>query len=155
MKDRIMIRKRIPALLVGGALLAMGACLENPVEPHPHEEPEGMNLEVGGVVVVTVDEHGDVDGSLTVAAGQESDVITITFVDHDGDPIDTDDYYVEVESADEGIVQFLQDGPGAFTGRLRGIAPGSTTLEFRLMHGSVGTGHLEFRSPPIPVTVLE
>ena len=155
MHFRKAIRNLASPLLAGCVLLSVGACLENPVEPHHHAEPEGMILRLGGTVVVTVDEEGDVNGALTVAAGQDSEVLEITVVDHDGDPIAVDGYYVEVQVIDAGGVEFVQDEPGAFTGRLRGITAGSTAFEFQLMHGSVGSGHLEYRSPPIPVTVTD
>ncbi|MDE0396076.1 MAG: hypothetical protein OYK82_15005 [Gammaproteobacteria bacterium] len=80
--------------------------------------------------------------------------IDVHFVDHDGDVLELgDDYYLEIESQDTRIADPFQDNPGAFAIHFRGRAAGETGVVFRLMHGAVGSGHLEFSTEPLRVRV--
>jgi hypothetical protein len=76
-------------------------------------------------------------------------------VDADGDEITIDpaDMYLDVEIADESIVEFHADEPGGFVGHFDGVAAGTTTMEIRLMHGTVGSGHPDYVSEPVTITV--
>ncbi len=87
-----------------------------------------------------------------MAAGEETAHIQVQFVAHDGDPIPLDDdFYLEVDIADESIAEFEQATPGEFGGQLRGRAQGETEAIFMLMHGAVGAGHPDFVTEPVHV----
>lgn len=139
-------------------LLALGvaACDDDPVDPDDdHAEPEGAQLVLNGQTVATYDgDDQSWTGTVTVAAGEETAHIAVTFVDHDGDPIELDDdMYLDVVVSDEMIAEFEQDEPGEFGGHLHGVSPGQTGVQFRLMHGAVGSGHPDFQTQPLTVTV--
>lgn len=131
------------ALAAAGAV-ALGACSDDPVGLEEHAEPEGVELEMDGAVVATYD-GSTWTGDLELVQGDETAIVTVRFVDHDGEAIVPDeDSYLEVEIGDETVAEFVQDTPGAFSGRFHGIAAGDTYAVVRLMHGAVGTGHPDF-----------
>lgn len=139
------------------AVVAVATACSDTADPEPddHAEAEGVQLLIGGRAVATYDgDDQSWTGGLTVGAGEESEEITVRFVDHDGDavPID-DDLYLEVSVADEDVAEFHADEPGAFEGHLDGVAEGETTAVFRLMHGAVGSGHADFETTPVQVRV--
>jgi len=146
------------ALLALAVVLAAGtattACSDEELLGHtPDEvEPEGLTISIGGQTAVTV-QAGQVTGSLTVQAGNETENFTVVFTDHDGQPLDPEesDFVVEGQSADEATAEFHRIA--AFTGHLEGHAAGETTIVFKLMHPPGPDAHSNFDSPPIPVTV--
>lgn len=143
------------ALAVIG-LLGAGAC-GDPAGLDDHADAEGAVVSLNGQVIASYD--GDTrqwTGELTVARGQTTGRMTVTFVDHDGNDIRPgSDFYLQVDFANTGptVAAFDHDAPGTFTGSLRGIAAGQTTVVFRLMHGSVGRGHSDFNTAPATVRV--
>lgn len=146
--------RKLGAALALWALLGAGAC-SDPAGLDDHSEPEGVVLRIGGQVVASYD--GDTrkwTGDLSVTAGQSTGRMTVTFVDHDGDDIRPGSgFYLQVDFANTGptVAAFDHDSPGSFTGTLRGIAAGQSTMVFRLMHGSVGRGHPDFSTAPATV----
>ncbi len=146
----------LAAVAVVFALAAAG-CTESPTEHEEHAEPEGVELVMGGQVIASYD--GDTQswtGEMEVDEGEETPHIAVRFVDHDGDPIPIDDeLYLEVEVEDESIAEFEQDTPGEFGGHLHGVSEGETDVTFRLMHGTVGSGHADFVTTPVHAHVHE
>ena len=138
--------------------LVLAGCTESMTEfEEEHAEAEGVELVLGGQVIASYDgETQSWTGELEVDEGEETAHITVRFVDHDGDaiPID-DDLYLEVVIEDESIAEFEQDTPGEFGGHLHGHAVGETDVTFRLMHGSVGSGHADFVTTPVHAHVHE
>ena len=138
-----------------------------PLEVHVHAhddddeeeeegEVEGVVLVMGTDTVATFDGHDQMwSDTLEVAAGADTGHIDVHFVDHDGHALEFgEDYYLEVESGDTGIATVSQDETGAFEIHVQGVAQGETGLEFRLMHGTMGSGHADFTTdPPLPVRV--
>ena len=49
--------------------------------------------------------------------------------------------FLEVDIADESIGTWTPDQAGSFTGTLRGLAPGSTTLVVRYRYGGVDSSN--------------
>ena len=137
--------------------LAAAGCSETTTEPDEHAEAEGVELVMGGQVIASYD--GDTQiwtGELEVDAGEETPHIAVRFVDHDGDPIPIDDdLYLEVDIEDTSIAEFEQDTPGEFGGHLHGHMEGETDVTFKLMHGSVGSGHADFVTQPVHAHVHE
>lgn len=138
-----------PGTLALVAAVALFGCSDDPVGPeeHEHAEPEGVVLELNGVEIASYDQDTHTwTGQVQVDEGMETDHIDVIFVDHDGDDIqpDLDEFYLEVEVLDDTVAEFEQDTPGEFGGHVHGEMAGTTSIVFRLMHGSVGTGHADF-----------
>jgi hypothetical protein len=154
MKSSIYENRSMGIVLAGLALL--GACSSDPVFLDEHgEEIEGVELVLNGEVLASYD--GDErawTGELTVDQGQETGLIEVRFTDHHGDEVALeDDVYLEVEIEEETIAEFIQDTPGAFEARLRGLLAGETTAVVRLMHGAVGSGHPDLEATELPIRV--
>jgi hypothetical protein len=143
------------ALAVIG-LLGAGAC-GDPAGLDDHADAEGAVVSLGGQVVASYDGGTrQWTGEFTVPAGRSTGRMTVTFVDHDGDDIRPGSaFYLQVDFANTGptVAAFDHDAPGTFTGALRGMAAGQSTVVFRLMHGSVGRGHPDFSTAPATVRV--
>ena len=128
--------------------LALSACDDaTGVEEGDHgEEVEGVKIVLSGAVIASYD--GDTQswtGELDVDVGEETAHMEVRFVDHDGDQVTLDsDFYLEVEVENEAIAEFQQDTPGEFGGHLHGVSEGETDVVFKLMHGTVGSGHADF-----------
>ena len=139
-------------LLVLSALI-LSNCKNSVSDDHDHEDPEGYVLRMNGSAIVTQNPEEDVTGEVTVAAGEETSLITIVYLDHDGDEIDLDDdYTIEVTFTADGIAEFEQhDEDGNWSFHIHGEAAGSTTMLITLMHGD----HSHFTSQAIPVVVTE
>ncbi len=149
-------RLNLPLLLLTAGTLALNACSSStePEEEHG-EEVEGVVLVLSGQTIASYDgDAGSWTGELEVEPGEETAHISVQFVDHDGLAVQLDDhFYLEVDIADESIAEFEQDTPGEFGGHLHGQGEGETTAVFKLMHGSVGSGHADFVTAPVHVHV--
>ena len=148
-------RNPLLALAMAGAV-ALGACSDDPTGLDTHEEDvEGLELVLNGAVIASFDgESRTWTGEIDVAQGQETAHITARFIDHDGNAITLDaDMYLEVDIEDETIAEFEQDTPGEFGGHVHGVLAGETDAVFKLMHGSVGTGHADFETTAVHIHV--
>ena len=149
-------KNRLAALTVVAFAAFSAACDDPVVPPDQHAEPEGVQVLVDGTVVATYD--GDAQswtGELEVEAGEESGMVEVRFVDHDGDaiPID-DDLYLEVDVEDTSIAEFHHEpAPGSFMGHFDGKVEGETDVVFKLMHGAVGSGHSDFTTTAVHIHV--
>lgn len=156
---RMIRNSRSAALSLGIALLA-AACSDNPVQPEEHHEPVRVVIKSGQLEMASAPalNGGNITGALTIKVGEESSHLTVVFVDKHGHVIETDDdEWLRVESSNETIAEFEQHEVGEFGGHIHGVAVGSATLTFKLMHGAVGSSsaHADFVSAPIPVTVTQ
>lgn len=128
--------------------LALAACGDDPtgIDDDHGEEVEGVQIWLSGAMIASYDgDTGAWTGELEVDVGTETAHMDVRFVDHDGEAVTLDsDMYLEVEVEDESIAEFEQDTPGEFGGHLHGVAVGETDVVFKLMHGSVGSGHADF-----------
>lgn len=133
------------------AVAALNAC-SNPVgDRDDHVTPTSLRIQEDGAEIVVASRAG-AQGRVTIV-GAQSGVITVTYFDAKGQPINPGtEYHLQVESADPSIAQWLPQQPGAFTGTISGRGLGSTTLTFQWVHGPVGTGHSEI-DINVPVTV--
>ena len=151
-------RLKLPFALLTAGILALSAC-ESATEPEEDhaEEVEGVILVLNGQQIASYDGHdGEWSDELEVEPGEETDHITVRFVNHDMEAVQLDeDFYLEVEVEDESIAEFEQDTPGEFGGHLHGGAEGDTEIVFRLMHGAVGSGHADFVTAPLHIHVHE
>lgn len=153
-----MDRKRIwtrSAASTVAVLLALAACAPDPTNFHEEEEVDRVELVSGGATLAAWEADSNAwTGTLSVGVGLQTALVEVLFFDHDGEEIAFDsEHYLEVVVADESVAEFEQDGPGSFSGRLRGLQAGATTVTFNLMHGAFPTGHLEEDTGALAVTV--
>ena len=152
---------KLTLALATAGLLVLGACGgDDPMDPDHDDhagEVEGVVLSLSGQTVASYDgDAGAWTGELEVEPGEETAHINVRFVDHDGVAVTlADDFYLQVDVADESVAEFEQDIPGEFGGHLHGVAEGDTELTFSLMHGAVGSGHADFVTAPLHVHVHE
>lgn len=145
--------RAVRALSVLMLVAALAAC-DNPVGESDHEEAAGLVVRQGTTVLVRVEGTVVSGPGLTVPAGEETPHLTVFMLAEDGDEFTPDDdYYLEVVFGDDDVAAWEHDTPGGFGGHLHGGAVGSTTIEFRLMHGAVGSGHEDYSTPDGAITV--
>lgn len=148
-------RLRNPPLAAAAVVaLVVAACGDDPTGAD-HSEPEGVELVMNGAIVASYEgSSARWTGELSVNQGEETPHISVHFIDDHGDRIVfSSSYYLNVEVANESIAEFEQDTPGEFGGHLRGVARGTTGVVFRLMHGSIGSGHADFVTGPLVARV--
>ena len=116
-----------------------------------HAEVEGLMLRANGQTLVTVDE-GEVSGTITVPVGDETALILVEFMDHDGDEVHVDedpDLSLGHVIGDDSIIEWEQHEGEDYEFHLKGLSAGTTTLVLELRHGD----HADFRTPAITVVV--
>ncbi|HEX2167143.1 MAG TPA: hypothetical protein VHG09_07875 [Longimicrobiales bacterium] len=145
--------------LAGVLLATLVVACENPVShEEDHAEPEGVLIRAGAAEVARIEGSGEaavVTGALSVTAGGESPVLTVSFIDHDGHDVafDPHEYGLDVQSADSATAIWQGSVAGSFTGRVSGLSEGVTTLTFQLHHGAADSGHADGDPYVLPVTV--
>lgn len=136
------------AALVLAATAALGACVSG-TEPDDHHDAAGMVItDQNNTTLVTVNAARQVTGSLTVQAGQARH-LDVYFVDEDGERFqleDGDEHTLAWAVANEAVA-VIDSHDGHLD--LDGVAAGSTTVVFSVMHGN----HSDYDSPAIPITV--
>lgn len=115
-----------------------------------HAEPRGLQLVMNGDVIWNYLNGEASDDHIDLEAGSETDLITIEWLDQDGDEIHAEDLDDEFglgwEIANEDIAsveQHSEDGPWSF--HLHGESAGETTMQIMLMHGD----HADFSTPGV------
>lgn len=140
------------------AALGLAACGDDPMVPDEmHSEPVRVEIRAAGQVLASAT-PASATGTLVVAVGTETMHLDVVFVDEDGDEVVPDDEeFLEVVVGNGSVAEWEQDTPGEFGGHLHGEAVGTTTLTFRLMHGTVGSSsaHADFISAQVPVEIAE
>ena len=143
------VKKVLGRLALVAVVAGSAACDGITDDDHDLAEAEGMVVvdEATNQTLVTVNAQRQVTGSLGVRAGQER-ALEVHFTDARGRRIeaDEDEYSVGYTVANSGIAR-ISEHDGHLD--LRGVAAGSTTAEFRLVHGA----HDDYRSPAITITV--
>jgi len=140
-------------VLVG--ILFISACNPTGDENDAHSEPFGLVLLQSGVELAK-QQNGTISytsgSSLAVPLGDETPLITLRFLDEDGDQFVPE----EAESSlmwaidNESVLEVhTHDGDGKWAFHLEGAGAGSTTIRFLLMHD----GHSDFESLPFRVKV--
>lgn len=121
-------------------------------DDHEHSDPEGIRLILNGATVVEQLPDQDVTGEFELEPGQETELITVYFLDHDGDEFqpDEEEYSLSYMFDDEGIAKFEQhEEDGKWRFHLHAEAEGITNMQILLMHGD----HSDFTSEKIHVHV--
>ncbi|WP_421775112.1 hypothetical protein [Gracilimonas sp.] len=121
-------------------------------DDHEHGDAEGFRLKMNGQTIVEQLPEQDITGEFELEPSQETDLITIFFIDHDGQEFQPEDdsYSLGYEFEEDGIAEFEQhaeDGKWSF--HLHAEAEGVTDLRLMLMHN----GHSDLTSQGIHVHV--
>ena len=136
-------------------LTVFGACSNSVSEDdHDHADAEGFRLKMNGQTIVEQLPGGSLTGAIEIEPGEETDLITIYFLDDDGDefhPHEEDGFSLGYEFEDEGIVEFEQheeDGAWSFHLHAEDVED-HTEMRLMLKHG----GHSDFTTLDIHVHV--
>jgi hypothetical protein len=136
--------------VLAAAVLLLTAC-ENPATPGGHIHAYGVVVRDGTQELIRAT-GATVIGSLEVVAGQQRGPLTARMLDREGRDLEPrHGFWLRVISAAPAIARWDYT-QGEYTGRLVGVAAGTTTLEFCNMHGAVGRGH-DDGCQNVPVTV--
>ncbi len=144
-------------VLLAATLMFFAAC-DNAVDDDGHSdhaEAHGLRLTLNGVNVYQVLE-GEVSCSsapcgITISEGEETALISATFLDHDGDALseaqlNEDQFSLGHEFETAGVAEFEQhDEDGKWRFHIHGEAAGTTAFQLKLMHGD----HADFTTPPV------
>jgi hypothetical protein len=139
-----------PLLALTGVLV-LAACDDDPVgtDDEEHADPVAVQVLVAGNELASATPVS-ATGSLTVDAGAETGHLDVVFIDEDGDAIVPEaEYSLAVSMADETVAEWEFDDPGEFGGHLKGLAAGTTTAVFSLMHDD----HADFISAGVTVVI--
>lgn len=150
--SKLSYKRPFMALALVSALV-VAACGDDLTGVEEHGEAASLQLVMNAQVIATFDFTTRTwTGEMEVDAGTETPHIDVDFLDEDGDVIDftsDPDHYLEVEVEDETIAMFEQDTPGEFGGHLHGESVGETNVVFMLMHGAVGSGHVDLETAAV------
>jgi hypothetical protein len=148
----IQFRRSLGAVLLA---TAVAAC-DNPADEHDDVEPAGVSIRLGTnelVRATRVDQTVVTTGLITVAAGGQTQELTIVFLNDIGNPVAiSEDYHVRVQPATSSIATWTFTTPGGYRGHVVGVSGGNTTIGVSLFHGPLGGGHVT-AGFNIPVTV--
>ncbi|SMO68316.1 hypothetical protein [Fodinibius sediminis] len=118
-----------------------------------HHHPEGVILKMDSTEIVRIEEGVITSGQLEVVNGETTPLITVYFLDHDGELFQPEhDYSLKWNQIDTAVAEINQDSqqtPWSF--RLTGNQEGQTMVRFQLWHDK--SEHADFETPSIPVTV--
>jgi hypothetical protein len=138
-------------LLAGTMFTGCNNVAANEEEQFEEHFPVGIVLKMNGQDIVRY-ENGVTDDSITVAAGEETALISVYFLDEDGEEFQPEEaehslaWTIEDDTIAE-IEQHAEDGKWSF--HVHGVSSGSTTVSFELLHGD----HSDFEASGIPIIV--
>lgn len=142
-------------LLLSLTVLAIG-CSNPAGDDDDHEEhlhAEGAVLKMSGAEIVRIEEGEVKSGNIEVNSGEETALITIYFLDENGDEFQPEhDYELrwdQIDTAVAEIEQHEEDGKWSF--HVVGVESGETSVRFRMWHTE--EGHSDFDTPAIPIIV--
>lgn len=148
--NHITVITTLSFILLLAAILT--GCKNSAATEEEHEDfPVGIVLKMNGEEIVRY-ENGSASGSIEVAEGEETALISIYFLAEDGDEFQPDEpehslsWVIEDESVAE-VERHAEDGKWSF--HVVGLASGSTTVTFQLLHGD----HSDFEASGIPINV--
>jgi hypothetical protein len=151
--------RRISAFILVVFTLICSGCGDgdNPVkndDEGEHAEAVGFILRNSGVELVRY-ENGEVSGNIEVGVGRETALLSVRFIDEDGNlfaPDIDDGFSLGIEIADKAIAEVEQhEEDGAWNFHIIGLLAGRIDLTIKLNHG----GHADFVSKTIEVIVEE
>jgi hypothetical protein len=137
------------------SIIIFGCDKDNPVDEDnhgEHAEAVGLVISQSGAEIVRY-ENGTVTGKISVAAGEETPLLSVKFIDeHDSELFTPEGEHHSLgwTIADESIAEVEkheEDGEWMF--HIKGKITGNTTIEIKIMHED----HADFVSAPIPIEV--
>lgn len=145
--------RRGPLALAIAATFAVGACDSDSTGPDDHdhaEEVASIRLTVGSQTI-TIAENGAVTGGPVILTAGGATAISAEFLADDGDEVDVhdDDFRLDIEPSNTGVVAFARTG--AFAGTLSGVAAGQTQVAVSLFH--LEENHPDFGPFDVSVSV--
>lgn len=137
------------------SIMMFGCDKDNPVDEDDHAEHAeavGLVISQSGAEIARY-ENGAVTGKISVAAGEETPLLSVKFIDdHDGELFtpEGEHYSMAWTIADESVAEVERhDEDGEWKFHIKGKATGNTTIEIKIMHEN----HADFVSLPIPIEV--
>ena len=156
MNSTILRRSALPLI----ALAALTACDDDSTGPENRQVPVQVRVESNGLSLATATEFSNLGTELPVAVGVRPDYEIVFLVEDEqaSSPLPytpASDEYLDVTVANTTVARWEGDAQGSFTGGIRGVSEGSTTVVFRLMRGVPGAanGSVIFEAHPIPVNI--
>ncbi len=148
----------VVGILIPATIFLASCSTENPVSPETdctHVDGEGLLVASSGGTVMASQWLLNVDGGLTTIAGEESDRLTVRFLDPDSNAAlfvdNCTDHSLRWTGLDTSIARIeLWPGGGKYDVTVRGVAPGSTSVRFLAWHAG---DHADFTSQPISIVV--
>jgi bacillopeptidase F (M6 metalloprotease family) len=144
----------ILAVLAVVPVLALAACSDDPLGSAEHPVPSQVQVRAAGLNFANATTFSAFGTVLAPVAGESE--IQVVFLDEMGiDMTLASDQFLEVLVENEAVALWEPDAAGSFTGKIQGVAAGSTKIQFRLMHGKIGstTAHSDFTSAKIDLVV--
>lgn len=142
----------IPSIILITILsLSIFGCSNPAGSEDDHPAPMGAVLKMNGQEIARYDQDG-VTGQIEVNAGQETTLITLFFLDADGNEFQPDEpelslNWRDIDTSIANVEQHAEDGKWSF--HIHGEAQGNTSVVFQLFHD----GHSDFDTDPISVVV--
>lgn len=136
-------------IIFATAVLIAGC--DNPAgdDHEEHADPAGLQLVMNGEVLLTY-MNNEVSGQLNLVEGVETDLITVEWLDENGEEIHGEDldeaYSLDWEIEDENIAQVErhnEDGRWSF--HMHGESAGVTKIQLMLLHGD----HADLSTPAV------
>jgi hypothetical protein len=160
---KIMKAIRLQSILFFTLLFSLATLLSScensaSAEEEEHSDPFGVALILNGVEIAK-QENGVVSYAegdfLSIIAGDETDLITIRWIDEEGDrfvPDAAEGYGLQWQVSNENVTEVEQhEEDGAWSFHLKGLAAGDAEVTFQLFHND----HSDFTSSPFEVRVTE
>lgn len=151
---RLFNTSNLKLLVLSLFLVSFGMACSNSTsgEEEEHSDPEGFVLKMNGQIMVQQLPGQDITGEFELSPGQETDLITIFFLDAGGDEFqpEEDHYSLGYEFETTGIAEFeqhMEDGRWSF--HLHAESAGITDMKLMLMHDD----HSDFTTQDIHVHV--
>lgn len=133
-------------------MYVFSACKNPTSTEEEHADAEGFVLTMNGADIVTQLPGGTISGEIELKPGDETDLISIYFLDDDGDRFQPDEpeFSLGFKFKKDGIAEFEQhEEDGTWSFHIHAAAAGITDLNLKLMHG----GHSDFTTQDIHVHV--
>ncbi|MTI86388.1 MAG: hypothetical protein FH748_00310 [Balneolaceae bacterium] len=141
------------AFVLSFVLFTISSCSNSTANEEEEEiHAEGFVLKMNGQNVIEQLPGQEISGQFNLTVGQETDLITIYFIDDEGDQFQPEEDEVSLSSqfSTSGVAEFEQHAEdGTWSFHLHGESGGSTQLTLKLLHGD----HSDFTTKPIPINV--
>ncbi len=144
-----MAKNALLVVLVSGLFVA---CSNSTSSEEEHADASGFRLYMNGAVVVQQLPGGTLTGEFELEPETETPLITIQFLDEDGDEFQPDEpeFSLGATFSTDGIAEFEQHAEdGTWSFHIHAEAEGITNMTLQLMHN----GHSDFNTQAIHVHV--